>query len=110
MLKRVSDSMFEQSLELKREFLGNRHLRMHIDENEAERVLVYEYFDDNLLSLVKNNPNMSLEARQWISRELGYSLKEFHAKNWIHIGNIYIFLSTILAQTLILMRIFRCQA
>jgi serine/threonine protein kinase len=90
-LKRVSDSMFEQSVELKREFPETSRLRMHIDDSEAERVLVYEYFRDNLLSLVKNNPNMTIKARKWILRELGQALKEFHAKNWIHIGNILLY-------------------
>ncbi|PGH28896.1 serine/threonine protein kinase [[Emmonsia] crescens] len=84
-LKRVSDSIFEQSVELRLEFPQTRHLRLHIDDNEAERVLIYEYFSDNLLCLVKNNPSLSISARKWILRELGHSLKEFHAKNWIHI-------------------------
>ncbi|KAM5489202.1 hypothetical protein MaudMau93_003699 [Microsporum audouinii] len=84
-LKRVSDSMFEQSLELKLEFPGAHHLRMHVDDNVTERVLVYKYLNDDLLSLVKHNPSMSLQARKWILQELGKSLKELHAKNWIHI-------------------------
>ncbi|KAF3482239.1 uncharacterized protein GIQ15_04998 [Arthroderma uncinatum] len=58
---------------------------MHVDDNKAEKVLIYEYFSDNLLSFVMKNPSLSIEARKWILRELGQSLKEFHAKNWIHI-------------------------
>ncbi|EQL37297.1 serine/threonine protein kinase [Blastomyces dermatitidis ATCC 26199] len=84
-LKHVSPSIFEQSLELKQEFPETRRLRVHDDDNEAEQTLIYIHFSDNLLSLVKNNPNMSIAPRKWILWELGQALKEFHAKNWIHI-------------------------
>ncbi|KAM5476925.1 hypothetical protein MauCBS54593_000196 [Microsporum audouinii] len=84
-LKRVSNSIFDLSLDLKQEFPESRRLRVHIDESEEEKVLIYEYFSDNLLSFIKKNPSLPIEARKWILRELGQSLKEFHAKNWIHI-------------------------
>ncbi|EGC47039.1 conserved hypothetical protein [Histoplasma capsulatum var. duboisii H88] len=84
-LKHVSPSIFEQSLELKQEFPETRRLRMHDDGNEAEQILIYNHFSDNLLSLVKNNLNMSIAPRKQILWELGQALKEFHAKNWIHI-------------------------
>ncbi|KAM5442569.1 hypothetical protein MferCBS31731_002448 [Microsporum ferrugineum] len=57
-LKRVSDSIFSLSLDLKQEFPEIRRLRVHIDENEEEKVLIYEYFSDNLLSFIKKNPNV----------------------------------------------------
>nr|KMM70901.1 hypothetical protein CPAG_07210 [Coccidioides posadasii RMSCC 3488] len=88
-LKHVSPSIFEQSLELKQEFPETRRLRVHDDDNEAERILIYNHFSDNLLSLVKNNPNMSIAPRKRILWELGQALREFHAKNWIHIGNMH---------------------
>ncbi|KAM5452387.1 hypothetical protein MaudCBS49596_003204 [Microsporum audouinii] len=87
-LKRVSDSIFSLSLDLKQEFPETRRLRVHIDENEEEKVLIYEYFSDNLLSFIKKYPSLPIEARKWILQELGQSLKELHAKNWIHIGNL----------------------
>jgi serine/threonine protein kinase len=61
---------------------------MHVDYNEEEYSLVYEYYRDDLLSLVKNNPNFPLEARKQILREAGKALKELHARNWIHIGRL----------------------
>ncbi|EEH22249.1 serine/threonine protein kinase [Paracoccidioides brasiliensis Pb03] len=84
-LKHVSPSIFEQSLELKQEFPETRRLRVHDDDNETEQILIYNHSSDNLLSLVKNNPNMSIAPRKRILWELGQALKEFHAKNWIHI-------------------------
>ncbi|EZF28441.1 hypothetical protein TMEN_9321 [Trichophyton mentagrophytes] len=84
-LKGTSDSVVELALDLKREFPDTRRLRVHVDENVEEKVLVYEYFNDDLLSFIKKNPNLPIGARKWILRELGESLKELHAKNWIHI-------------------------
>ncbi|KAH9216395.1 kinase domain-containing protein [Leptodontidium sp. 2 PMI_412] len=71
-LKTVSPSVFEQSNELKREFEGNTRFRHHIDENEGDFTLVYEWFRDDLL-------------QKWILRETGEALRNYHAKNWIDI-------------------------
>ncbi|EGD86043.1 serine/threonine protein kinase [Trichophyton rubrum MR1459] len=83
-MKKMSDMVFDLALDYKNDFPDSRRLRIHVDENDEEKVVIYEYFDDNLLSFVNKNPNLNL-ARKWILRELGESLKEFHAKNWIHI-------------------------
>jgi serine/threonine protein kinase len=80
-VKRVSPSIFEQSLEHKREFPDTRRLRMHIDYNLDEHILVYEYFRDDLLSLVRNNQDFPLEARKRILQETGKALEELHAKD-----------------------------
>lgn len=87
-MKKMSDMVFDLALDYKNDFPDSRRLRIHVDENDEEKVVIYEYFDDNLLSFVNKNPNLNL-ARKWILRELGESLKEFHAKNWIHIGKLY---------------------
>lgn len=87
-LKPVPQSIFELSEELKQEFGNNCRIRTHIDYNEEERVLVYEFFKDNLLSLVKNNPDLPIEARKFILRELGLGLKDIHAVHWIHLGTM----------------------
>ncbi len=80
--------MFQQSLELKREFPDNSRLRMHIDYSEKEQTLVYDYFRDDLLSFVNVNTDISMKAIKQILWEVGLALKEFHEKNWIHIGRI----------------------
>ncbi|OCT48674.1 hypothetical protein CLCR_05265 [Cladophialophora carrionii] len=70
-LKLVTQSIFELSKELKDEFGDSPHRRTHLDDNEAERVLVYGYYKDNLRSLVKNRTDMPLGARKSILRDLG---------------------------------------
>ena len=87
-LKPVSQSIFELSQVLKHEVGDNSRLRTHIDDNEEEHTLVYEYFKDNLLSLVKNNPDLPIEVRKFILRELGLGLKDLHSKHWIHLGTM----------------------
>lgn len=87
-LKPASRSIFELSQELRHEFENNPRIRTHIDEIEGESVLVYEYFKDNLLSLVKNNADLPVEARKLILRELGLGLNDMHSKNWIHLGKV----------------------
>ncbi|KAL6240886.1 hypothetical protein RBB50_012145 [Rhinocladiella similis] len=84
-LKSVSQSIFELSQELEHEFGDSLRLRTHIDYNEEERVLVYEYFKDNSLSFVKNNPDLPIKARKFILRELGLGLRDLHTKHWIHL-------------------------
>ena len=85
-LKPISRSIFELSQELRHEFENSSRIRTHIDEIEGESVLVYEYFKDNLLSLIKNNADLPVVARKLILRELGLGLNNIHSKNWIHLG------------------------
>jgi len=58
---------------------------MHVDYNEKEKTVVYEYFKEDLLVLVQNNPDFPLAARKQILFEVGKALQELHAKKWIHI-------------------------
>ncbi|ETI26444.1 hypothetical protein G647_03221 [Cladophialophora carrionii CBS 160.54] len=85
LLKPVSQSILELSKELKDEFGDSPRLRTRLDDNEAERVLLYDYYKDNLLSLVKNRPDLPLGARKSILRNLGLGLKDLHSRNWIHL-------------------------
>ncbi|ODH12680.1 hypothetical protein ACO22_08024, partial [Paracoccidioides brasiliensis] len=83
-VKRLTPDVFKQSLQLKNEFADTHRLPMHIDYNKEEHTLVYEYFRNDLLSLVKDNPNFPLAARKQILWEAGKALKKLHARNWIH--------------------------
>lgn len=87
-LKPASRSIFELSQKLRHEFENNSRIRTHIDEIEGESVLVYKYFKDNLLFLIKNNADLSVETRKLILRELELSLNDIHFKNWIHLSKI----------------------
>ena len=57
-----------------------------MDINKKEKVLVYEYFKTDLLSLVENYPVLPKEARKTILKEVGLGLNDIHAKNWLHLG------------------------
>ena len=88
-LKPVSASIFELLQSFKKEFHDNHRLRNHIDENEKERILIYEYFKTNLLELVSNFPPLPLQARKTILKEVGLGLKDIHSKHWIHLGRYH---------------------
>ncbi len=85
-MKRVSSSIFELSQVLKHEFGTDPCLRTHIDDNQDESILVYEYFKDNLLSLVHKNPDLSIKTRKNILREVAMALGKLHSRQWIHLG------------------------
>jgi serine/threonine protein kinase len=85
-LKPVSESIFEHSLSLKREFPDTSQLRTHVDANEDESVLIYEYFTHDLLSLLQSDSNVPVTARKLILREVGRAVEKLHAKHWIHLG------------------------
>jgi serine/threonine protein kinase len=85
-LKPVSQSIFDLLQEFKDEFGRNPRLRIHIDANEKENVLVYEYFKSDLLSLVENYPALPIKARKSILKEVGLGLKDIHERHWIHLG------------------------
>jgi len=59
---------------------------MHRDSNQEEGILIYPYFKDTLLALIKNDPDLSLAGRKKILRCVGEAIQELHSKNWIHIG------------------------
>ncbi|KIM99317.1 hypothetical protein OIDMADRAFT_181652 [Oidiodendron maius Zn] len=84
-LKPVSQSIFDLLQEFKDEFGNNPRLRIHVDINKNEKVLVYEYFKTDLLSLVDNYPALPIEARKAILKEVGLGLNDIHAKNWLHL-------------------------
>jgi serine/threonine protein kinase len=71
---------------VKEEFGNNPRLRHHIDENNEENVLVYEFFKTDLFQLVEKYPKLPLSARKAILKEVGLGLRDIHEKNWIHLG------------------------
>jgi hypothetical protein len=67
--------------EFKDDFGDNPCLRIHVDDNKKENVLVYEYFKSNLLSLVENYPALLIKARKTILKEVGLGLNDIHTKH-----------------------------
>ncbi|KAI1377917.1 kinase-like protein [Hypoxylon crocopeplum] len=82
----MRESIFNQSLDLKRKFAHSRHLRMPVDYNESEHTLVFDYFRSTLLVSLQGNSAFPVEARKLILRQTGETLKELHDENWIHIN------------------------
>lgn len=59
---------------------------MHIDENQEESALVYPYFRDTLLALIREDQDLPLAERKKILRRVGEAIQELHRNNWIHVG------------------------
>ncbi|KAH4235072.1 hypothetical protein HBI06_059500 [Parastagonospora nodorum] len=83
--KRVSKAFFNLSLRLAAEFPQSRRLRMHVDSNEEENVLIYPYYQNTLLGLFKDDTNISDASRKMILRQTGEAIQELHSEDWIHI-------------------------
>ncbi|KAK3943485.1 kinase-like protein [Diplogelasinospora grovesii] len=86
--KRVPRPFYDLALRLAAEFTGSRRLRMHIDCNPEEDLLVYPYFRGTLLGLIQEDPDFPPAERQRILRRVAEAIQELHSKDWIHIeGN-----------------------
>ncbi|KAF2501016.1 kinase-like protein [Lophium mytilinum] len=84
-LKRVSRPFYDLSLRLAAEFRNSRRLRMHVDCNQEEGILVYPYFRSTLLALQQEDPDMPATERIKILRRTGEAIQELHGKDWMHI-------------------------
>ncbi|KAF1944994.1 kinase-like protein [Clathrospora elynae] len=49
-------SFYDLSLRLVAKSAGSRRLRMHIDQNQGESILIYPYFKGTLLALIQDDP------------------------------------------------------
>ncbi|KAK3327533.1 hypothetical protein B0T19DRAFT_441503 [Cercophora scortea] len=83
--KRVPKPCCELSQRFAAEFTGSRQLRMQLDSNREEHILIYPYFRDTLLALTKSDPDLSVAWRKGKLHCVGEALPELHSKNWIHI-------------------------
>ncbi|KAL2175466.1 kinase-like domain-containing protein [Thermothelomyces heterothallicus CBS 202.75] len=83
--KQESKSIFDLSRRLADEFTGSRRLRMPIDFNAQDRIVVYPYFRDTLLGLMRADPDFPPTELKKILRCVGEAIQEFHAKDWLHL-------------------------
>ncbi|TQN70115.1 L-type lectin-domain containing receptor kinase S.1, partial [Colletotrichum shisoi] len=81
----VSDSIYKLSQRLGTEFADCHWLRMPIDYNDDEYIVVYPYFKDTMLNLVRADPDFPEGALKKALRHVGEGLREFHAKGWLHL-------------------------
>lgn len=68
--------------------MSTERLRLHVDGNRKESILVYPYFQDTLLALMKNDPDFPPPERLKIMRAVAVAVAEMHAKGWIHAGMV----------------------
>ncbi|KAI1152282.1 kinase-like protein [Nemania diffusa] len=92
--KQESKSIFDLSKRLADEFAGSRRLRMPVDFNLEDRIVVYPYFTDTLLNLMRADPDFPPVELKKALRYVGEAIQEFHAKGWLHLDvkpdNIFI--------------------
>lgn len=88
-VKHVSEQFFRVSQQIADDFSSSERLRVHTDANEKESILVYPYYRDTLLDLLKNDPDFPPLERLKIMRAVTVAVAELHAKGWIHAGMLY---------------------
>ncbi|KAI0406392.1 kinase-like protein [Xylaria palmicola] len=84
-VKRVTRPFYDLSLGLAAEFAGSRRLRMHVDYNQDEGILIYPYYRTTLLSLIKDNPDFAPLQRIKILHYTAEAIQELHSQGWVHI-------------------------
>lgn len=80
--KRVSHSFFQLSQEQKKEFPHSQHVRMHVDYNEKEIVLVYDYYKHTFLALLSQHPEFPPAEIKKILRCTAEDAKDLLDKDW----------------------------
>ena len=86
--KQESKSIFDLSRRLADEFAGSCRLRMPIDFNPEDRTVVYPYFTNTLLSLMRADPDFPPAELRKILRCVGEAIQEFHTNGWLHLGTL----------------------
>lgn len=81
--KRVNRETFAKLQLLREVFKGSRHLRLHVDENEDELVVIYPRMMANLFEFSRNfKGSANVEAREDVVWGGGKGLEELHAKGY----------------------------
>ncbi|RMY72759.1 hypothetical protein D0864_10357 [Hortaea werneckii] len=82
--KRVPRPFFNLSQRMAGDFSLPRRLRMHVDCSSKESILVYAYFQDTLLALLRDDPAFPPNERLKMMRGVGEAIQELHGKDWVH--------------------------
>lgn len=86
-LKRVSDIVYQRCQQHISTFQGGQRLRLHIDENDKERTLIYDFLRGNLFQLMNAyNQQPDIDVISQIMWETGKAIQEMHDKKVMHIG------------------------
>lgn len=65
---------------------SSQRLRLHVDCNSDESILIYTHYRDTLLGLLKDDPLFPPDERAKIMRSVGEAVQELHAEDWVHAG------------------------
>ncbi|KAI7487523.1 kinase-like protein [Hortaea werneckii] len=84
-VKRVTRPFYDLSKRLASEFGSSSRLRMHVDCNDEEAVLVFPYYETTLLALIQGDPEFPTEGRMKVLRQVGEAIQELHSKDWMHL-------------------------
>lgn len=79
---------YDFSVRLAAEFVGSKRLRLHVDCNPEEGILIYPYFKTTLLALVEEDSELPLAERKKLLRSVGKGIQELHNKDWMHTGTL----------------------
>jgi hypothetical protein len=79
--------VYEKCRRLQASFAGSPNIRVHDDENEEERTLVYSYMTGNLLHFIRvygtQLDNGTLLQIMWA---IGKAVQEMHHRQLMHVG------------------------
>ncbi|RMY90897.1 hypothetical protein D0862_09851 [Hortaea werneckii] len=84
-VKRVTRPFYDLSKRLASEFGSPSRLRVHVDCNDEEAVLVFPYYETTLLALIQGDPDFPTEGRMKVLRQVGEAIQELHSKDWMHL-------------------------
>jgi len=77
----------EQARRIRNELSDSRFIRLHVDENEAESTLIFPYFTEDLLSLLRHTA-LPIDKTKRILRDILRGIEELHDKDWVHTGKL----------------------
>lgn len=86
MLKCPYPDTYNKCRDFAAEFAGSRRLRLHVDRDLDEQVLVYPFFRTTLFDLIKKDPEFPIFERVRIMTTVAEAIQEVHRKNWAHLG------------------------
>lgn len=61
---------------------------MAIDFNPEHHIVVYPYFTDTLLDLMRTYEDFPPAELKKVLRYVGEAIQEFHTKGWLHLGTL----------------------
>ncbi|RMY82750.1 hypothetical protein D0864_07984 [Hortaea werneckii] len=84
-VKRVTRPFYDLSKHLALEFGSSSRLRVHVDCNDEEAVLVFPYYETTLLALIQGDPEFPTEGQMKVLQQVGEAIQELYSQDWMHL-------------------------